>query len=158
MLFSSTFARLFMEKIYGIVVKNKVLQRGIGLMNLRKLLPAGALLMLALQPFVATAQEGYPLDGTWRGEWGQPAQTAVVVMNWDGANINGRINPGRNTINFTSAKLDAANWQVHIEAMSKEGEVIVIDGKLENIGSYKRTLTGTWTIGGTASPIVLTRE
>ena len=126
--------------------------------KLRNLLSIGGLFLLALQPVSSVAQEGYPLDGTWRGEWGPEATTAVVVMNWDGSNINGRINPGRNTINFTSAKLDAANWQVHIEAMSKEGEVIVIDGKLENIGSYNRTLTGTYTVGGVANPIVLTRE
>lgn len=104
------------------------------------------------------AQEGYPLDGTWRGEWGQQANVAVVVMNWDGVRINGRINPGRNTINFTEAVLDAANWMVHIEANTKEGELIVIDGKLENIGSYNRTITGTWVQGGVENPIVLTRE
>ncbi|MES2603758.1 MAG: hypothetical protein V4603_02410 [Pseudomonadota bacterium] len=127
-------------------------------MKLRKLLPAGCLFALASLPAISMGQEGYPLDGTWRGEGGQPPETVVVVMSWDGATINGRINPGRNTINFTSAKLDAANWQLHAEAMSKEGEVIVIDAKLENIGSYTRTLTGTWTVDGVANPIVLTRE
>jgi hypothetical protein len=104
------------------------------------------------------AQEGYPLDGTWRGEWGKDATVAVLVMNWDGKAINGRINPGRNTVNFSKASLDATNWQVHFEATNKEGQPIVIDGKLENIGSYKRTITGTWTQNGVANPIVLTRE
>ena len=110
---------------------------------------------------VAMAQEGYPLDGTWRGEWGQPGEEgtlAVVVMAWDGATINGRINPGRNTINFSSASLDPENWIVHIEATSPEGEAIAIDGKLEDIGSYNRTITGTWTIAGMENAIVLTRE
>lgn len=107
------------------------------------------------------AQEGYPLDGTWRGEWGQPGEAgtlAVVVMNWDGSTINGRINPGRNTIRFTGATLDPQNWTVHIEASGTEGEPIVIDGVLENIGSYQRTITGTWTIAGVENRIVLTRE
>jgi hypothetical protein len=120
------------------------------------MLLAGALVAVPLP-----AQEGYPLDGTWRGEWGPTGgeQTlAVVVMNWDGAMINGRINPGRNTINFTSASLNPADWTVHIEAQTREGEAIVIDGKLDELGSYHRTLTGTWTSGGVENQLVLTRE
>ena len=118
--------------------------------------------IVALFPAMfATAQEGYPLDGTWRGEYGQPGAEgtlAVVVMNWDGTTINGRINPGRNTINFTSASLNAENWTVHFEAVAPDGKPIVVDGVLENIGSYKRTITGTWKVGDVESPIVLTRE
>ena len=120
----------------------------------------GLLSAFSVAPLV-TAQEGYPLDGTWRGQWGQPggeSTLAVVVMNWDGSTINGRINPGRNTINFTTASLDAENWLVHIEALTKEGQPIVIDGKLENLGSYNRTITGTWTAAGVANQIVLARE
>lgn len=106
----------------------------------------------------ALGQEGYPLDGTWRGEWGADQTLAVVVMDWDGANINGRINPGRNTINFTSAALNATDWTVHIEAQTREGQPIVIDGKLDELGSYHRTLTGTWTQDGVAHPLTLKRE
>lgn len=131
-------------------------------MTLRFLATAVSVLLLSsILTALLRAQEGYPLDGTWRGEWGQPGQDgtlAVVVMNWDGSLINGRINPGRNTINFTKASLDATNWMVHIEAASREGALIVIDGKLENIGSYNRTITGTWTQGGVENQIVLTRE
>ncbi len=119
------------------------------------------LAIAALSPLAATAQEGYPLDGTWRGEWGPSGgeQTlAVVVMSWDGTAISGRINPGRNTINFTSAALNPADWTVHIEAQTREGETIVIDGMLNELGSYHRTLTGTWTSGGVENPLVLTRE
>ncbi|MEY4640062.1 MAG: hypothetical protein RLZZ227_56 [Pseudomonadota bacterium] len=119
------------------------------------------LALVALLPLAASAQEGYPLDGTWRGEWGQAGaeQTlAVVVMEWDGTTINGRINPGRNTINFTSASLNPGDWTLHIEAQTREGEPIVIDAVLEDIGSYHRTLTGTWTSGGVENQLVLTRE
>jgi hypothetical protein len=119
------------------------------------------LFIAALLSLSASAQEGYPLDGTWRGEWGQSGgeQTlAVVVMSWDGTMISGRINPGRNTINFTSASLNPADWAVHIEAQTREGETIVIDGKLDELGSYHRTLTGTWTSGGVENQLVLTRE
>ena len=117
--------------------------------------------LAALLPLAAGAQEGYPLDGTWRGEWGQTGgeQTlAVVVMSWDGTTINGRINPGRNTINFTSASLNPVDWSVHIEAQTREGEPIVIDGMLSELGSYHRKLTGTWTSGGVENQLVLTRE
>lgn len=126
-----------------------------------KLFKSILLFLAALLPIAAGAQEGYPLDGTWRGEWGQAGgeQTlAVVVMNWDGSTINGRINPGRNTINFTSASLNPADWSVHIEAQTREGETIVIDGVLADLGSYHRSLTGTWTSGGVESQLVLTRE
>ena len=118
-------------------------------------------LLVATLSVAAGAQEGYPLDGTWRGEWGPAGgeQTlAVVVMNWDGTTINGRINPGRNTINFTSAALDPADWSVHIEAQTREGEPIVIEAVLSELGSYHRKLTGTWTSGGVENQLVLTRE
>src|SRR5687767_4617505 len=118
-------------------------------------------IVAALSGLLAFAQEGYPLDGTWRGEYGQPGAEgtlAVVVMEWDGSVINGRINPGRNTINFTSASLNPENWTVHFEAVAADGKPIVVDGVLENIGSYTRTITGTWKVGDVESPIVLRRE
>lgn len=126
-----------------------------------KLLKTVLLAAVALLPVAAFAQEGYPLDGTWRGEWGQAGgeQTlAVVVMNWDGTKINGRINPGRNTINFTAAALNPNDWSLHIEAQTRDGEQIIIDGVLSELGSYHRKLTGTWTSAGVENQLVLTRE
>ena len=117
--------------------------------------------LAALLPLSLSAQEGYPLDGTWRGEWGQSGgegTLAVVVMGWDGTTISGRINPGRNTINFTSATLNPVDWSVHIEAQTREGEIIGIEGVLADLGSYHRTLTGTWTSGGVENQLVLARE
>ena len=119
------------------------------------------LFVSAFVPCVAVAQEGFPLDGTWRGEWGVPGgeQTmTVIVMNWDGENINGRINPGRNMIFFEEANLDAENWIVSFSSTSKQGEAISFEGDLENIGSYNRTISGTWTIAGIDNELVLTRE
>jgi hypothetical protein len=126
-----------------------------------KLFQSVLLFVVALLPLSLSAQEGYPLDGTWRGTWGQPGAEgtlAVVVMSWDGTAISGRINPGRNTINFTSATLNPADWSVHIEAQTRDGETIVIAGVLADLGSYHRTLTGTWTSGGVENQLVLTRE
>ncbi len=109
----------------------------------------------------AMGQEGFPLDGTWRGEWGVPGgeQTmAVIVMNWDGEQISGRINPGRSMIFFEEASLDAENWIVRFSSTSKEGQAITFEGVLEDIGSYNRTISGTWTIAGVDNELVLTRE
>jgi hypothetical protein len=109
---------------------------------------------------VVHAQEGFPLDGTWRGTFGPEADrtTVVIVMKWDGENINGTINPGPSSVPFTSAELEASDWTVHIEAESRDGEPIVIDAKLENIGSYNRTLTGTWNQAGTDYSFHIARE
>ena len=46
-----------------------------------------------------------------------------------------------------SRQTRSLNWTVHFEADAKDGSHIVIDGKLDNIGSYNRTITGTWTEG-----------
>ena len=107
------------------------------------------------------AQEGYPLDGTWRGFWSVPngeETLVVIVMNWDGENINGRINPGRNMVFFEDASLDPENWMVGFTSTAKTGEPIVFEGTLENIGAYDRTITGTWTIAGVENQLVLIRE
>ena len=51
--------------------------------------------VIAILPLLA--QEGHPLTGTWAGDWG-PTITQrthlTLVMNWDGKNISGTINPG----------------------------------------------------------------
>jgi len=53
-------------------------------------------------------------------------------------------------------------WAVHLEADSKDerGSTvrIIIDGKLENIGSPNRTLSGTWSRGNIKGTFKLTRQ
>jgi hypothetical protein len=116
---------------------------------------AGVLLAGAVQ-----AQEGFPLDGTWRGEWGPEGgtNTVVIVMKWDGKNVNGMINPGPNVVRFSGPVLEPSDWTVHIEARSADGQPIVIDAKLDDIGSYNRTLTGTWRQAGVAHALKMARE
>ena len=107
------------------------------------------------------AQEGFPLDGTWRGALGASADTArniVMIMKWDGQNITGMINPGPNSIAFARAALDPSDWTVRIEAEPAEGEAIVFEGTLRDIGSYNRYIEGTWTQAGEAQNFRLTRE
>jgi hypothetical protein len=94
------------------------------------------------------AQQGHPLTGTWSGDWGAtatPRKHLTVVMNWDGTNVTGLINPGPDSIRLSTVSVDYAKWTVHIEASGKDR--IVADGKLEDLGSYHRTITGTWSQG-----------
>ncbi len=119
-----------------------------------------AALCVLLLGVAAQAQEGYPLDGTWRGEWGADGakSTVVIVMKWDGQNVNGMINPGRNVVRFSSPVLEPSDWTVHIEAQDRGGQPIVIDAKLDDIGSYHRTMTGTWKQAGVDHPFNMARE
>ena len=116
-------------------------------------------------PVTAFVQEGFPLDGTWRGDWGPTPTdrtTVVLVMKWDGTNINGMINPGPDSAPFTLAVLNPDNWTVHIEAEGRDDPgnpvTIVIDGQLDDLGSYNRTLEGTWRHGDVEGNFRIARE
>ena len=109
----------------------------------------------------ALAQEGHPLSGSWHGEWHPaPGQKTPLLfyMKWDSKQIVGAINPGPNAMPLKVAMLDPEKWTVHFEADAKDGTHIVIDGKLDNIGSYNRTITGTWVQGATKGDFKLTRD
>jgi hypothetical protein len=107
------------------------------------------------------AQEGHPLTGSWHGEWHPAAGQRIpilIYLKWNSKAIEGTINPGRNAVPLKVADLDASNWTVHFEADTKDRKHIVIDGKLDNIGSYNRTITGTWTEGAVKGDFKLTRD
>jgi hypothetical protein len=111
------------------------------------------------------AQQGYPLSGTWSGDWG-PSVTQrnqiTVVMDWDGKKVSGLINPGPNSIPLAGVSLDVANWGVRIEADGKDqaGKPVHItaEGRLDDIGSYHRTIRGTWHQGEMSGDFKLTRD
>jgi hypothetical protein len=116
-------------------------------------------------PSDSSAQEGYPLDGTWRGAWGPaggPQTAVVIVMRWDGERIDGIVNPGRTSTAFSAAQLNPEDWTVHFEttvpATGGNAETVVIQGTLESLGSYHRTIAGTWTQAGVAYPFKIARE
>jgi hypothetical protein len=131
-------------------------------MRAKALVVASALASLAMTGF---AQEGHPLTGTWHGEW-SPAATQktriVMYMKWDTKNVVGTINPGPKSIPLKVANLDPDKWMVHFEADAKDPSGapvhIVADGKLDNIGSYNRTITGTWTQGAAKGDFKITRD
>jgi hypothetical protein len=103
------------------------------------------------------AQEGHPLAGTWHGEWhpaSGPAAKIVMYMKWDGQNVVGTINPGPGAIPLKVASFQG--WNVHFEADAKDH--ISADGKVENVGSYHRTISGTWSQGASKGSFKLTRD
>jgi hypothetical protein len=79
-------------------------------------------------------------------------------MKWDTKNVTGVINPGPKAVPLTVATLDAEKWTVHFEGEAKDQTHISADGKLDNIGSYNRTITGTWTQGAAKGDFKLTRD
>ena len=132
---------------------------------MRVLSRAVGLVVLLAVSVPVSAQFGHPLKGTWTGEWSPSAgkQSHVVVeMNWDGKTITGKVNPGPNGVALSKATLDASAWTVHLEADGKDaaGQAVhyVVDGKLENIGSSNRVISGTWTEGGTKGAVKLMRN
>jgi hypothetical protein len=113
----------------------------------------------------ALAQEGHPLSGTWTGDWGaSPAQRnhVTLVMSWDGEKVTGVINPGPDSSTLQSVFLDLTSWTVRIDADGKDpaGKPvrIEVEGKIEDLGSPHRRLTGKWTQGVLTGDFKVTRE
>ena len=110
------------------------------------------------------AQEGHPLTGTWSGDWG-PSLTnrthITMVMSWDGKAVTGTINPGPDAIPVNEIFLDVTNWTVRFEAGTKDASgtpTVAAEGRLEDIASYHRTITGTWRQGPAKGDFKLTRD
>jgi hypothetical protein len=132
---------------------------------MRRQLIVSSFFLAYLAIMTARAQQGHPLTGTWSGDWGPTAaqRTAItLVMNWDGKNITGIINPGPDSIAIESVYVDYANWTVRIEAGAKDssGKAMHIEaeGKLDDIGSYHRTIKGVWQQGTAKGEFRLTRD
>ena len=114
----------------------------------------------------AVAQEGHPLIGTWSGEWGPSRELqspVLIVLEWNTTTLSGIINPGYpDEAPIRVGTMDSTKWTVHLEADSRDERgnpvKVVVDGKLENIGSHSRTLTGTLIRGNIKGDFKLTRE
>jgi hypothetical protein len=121
-------------------------------------------LVVAFSVFVAVAQEGHPLTGTWSGDWGPSAAERThitMVMNWDGKSVTGTINPGPDAIPVDTIGLDVTKWTVRFDANAKNasGPVrITAEGRLDDIASAHRTISGTWQQGSTKGDFKLTRD
>ena len=126
---------------------------------------ARSVLSLAILLASAAAQEGHPLVGSWHGDRGtgpKARSDVTVVMDWDGTQISGVVNPGFESMALQNARLVPKDWSVHFEVESKDraGKVVrcLVDGKLDRLGSDQRTLAGTWVCGGVKQDFKLTRD
>jgi hypothetical protein len=119
---------------------------------------------LIVSPVVA--QQGHPLAGIWSGDWGPNANNrnpVTIELHWETTTLSGTINPGLpDAAQIRTGTLNSKNWTVRMEAEGKEENGtpfrIVIEGKIDNLGSANRTLTGTWTRNNTRNDFKLTRE
>jgi hypothetical protein len=114
---------------------------------------------------VVLGQEGHPLTGTWSGDWGPGTAKrthVTMVMAWDGKVVSGTINPGPDAIQVKAIDLNVTNWIVRFEADGKDASGaatrVAAEGRLDDIGSYHRTITGTWQQGSTKGDFKLTRD
>jgi hypothetical protein len=111
----------------------------------------------------AFAQMGYPLKGSWSGDWWLKKgdeNHILLDFDWDGKTLKGMLNPGTDNAVLQKLTLDPPTggvakamdpWLLHFEADIKDasGKMVhyVVDGKLQNIGSYNKFVTGIWAIG-----------
>ena len=130
---------------------------------MRRFPVAIALLWLAGTP--AVAQEGHPLVGSWHGDRGPNAKArtdVTLIMDWDGTQLTGLVNPGFEGMALQNAKLNPKDWTVHFEVESKDAAGMttrcMVDGKIDKLGSDTRTLTGTWVCGTAKQTFTLTRD
>jgi hypothetical protein len=133
-------------------------------MRLKRVGPVIPLICLVIAG-TALAQFGHPLKGSWSGDWGTSKENrhrVLLDLNWDGKAITGTINPGPEAVPMKTATLDSANWTVRFEADGKDGSGsaigYVIEGKLQNIGSNYRVITGTWSQGAQKGDFKVTRN
>ena len=132
---------------------------------MRTLLLASALTVIAfLVPVSAQSAlnegQGHPLKGVWLGDWGLDKTTrnpVVIEIDWDGKSLTGTINPGPDGVKFTKADLNPDTWTVHVEAAQGTTRY-VIDGKIENLGSLSRSISGAWMQGAQKGDFKITRH
>jgi len=128
----------------------------------------------------SAAQEGYPLAGTWYGDYGTGSQKhdLTVIMKWDGRTVTGIVNPGPNATPIKSAVMDitpgkpAAEgrnsttgtppiFKVHLEFDAPNGagatDHLVFEGTIQNPVAGNRRITGNWTAGGERGTFQLRR-
>ena len=122
----------------------------------------------------ALAQNGFPLKGSWSGDWwlkvGQENHI-LLDFDWDGKTLKGVLNPGTEDVVLQNLSLEPPAggvqramdpWVLHFEADVKDtsDRVIhhVVDGKLQNIGAYRKFVTGTWMAGNEKGEFKIVRN
>ena len=113
-----------------------------------------ALTLVALAAAIvlpAFAQEGHPVKGSWIGVWegnDTHGENVLVILDWDGREISGIINPGTHNIEIDSATLNPDGWVVRIEAsgQDRDGDAVnyVLEGSIMDLELPNRYIVGTW--------------
>lgn len=132
--------------------------------------------VLAVVAIAATgfAQMGYPLKGSWSGDWWlkKGEENHILLdFDWDGKTLKGVFNPGTDNVVLEKLTLDPPTggiakamdpWLLHFEADVKDasGKVVhyVVDGKLQNIGAYNKFVTGAWAVGNQKGEFKIVRN
>ncbi len=122
-----------------------------------------AIFALLLAPIFG--QEGHPLKGTWHGTFGSNAKIrtdVTMVLDWDGKQISGLVNPGPDSVKLRQATLDPSQWAAHFEfdMKDKSGAVshVVVDGKMDDVTLIRRSIIGTWKQGDVVYDFKMTRD
>lgn len=109
-----------------------------------------------LMSTVAYAQEGHPLKGSWIGEWAgneTHGDFVLLVMDWDGKNVTGVINPGTDNMTIENVDLDPSDWSVTIEAGG-----YVLEGNIQELELPSRSINGTWKNGNRSGSLAISRQ
>jgi len=104
----------------------------------------------------AIAQAGHPLKGSWIGEWSGNSdlgEFVLIVMDWNGEEVTGMINPGTDNMEIDSVELDPSDWSVEIEA-----DGYTINANIENLELASRSLSGSWSGPGGRGDFEIVRQ
>jgi hypothetical protein len=127
--------------------------------------------VIAVAAIAATAfaQMGYPLKGSWSGDWwlkkGEENHI-LLEFDWDGKTLKGVFNPGTDNVVLQKLALDPPTggvakamdpWLLHFEADVNSSHYVV-DGKLQNIGAYNKLVTGVWAVGNQKGEFKIVRN
>ena len=138
-----------------------------------KILYAVSLLAVLAVAIPVFAQMGHPLKGSWSGDWWLKKgdeNRVLLDFDWDGKTLKGMLNPGTDNVALQKITLDPPSgvakamdpWLLHFEADAKDaaGKPVhyVVDGKIQNLGSYNRSMTGTWAVGTQKGEFKVTRN
>ena len=133
-------------------------------MRSRTLTLAGIIATLTLAA-PGWSQEGHPLKGSWIGEWQgneTHAEFVLIILDWNGQEITGMINPGTDNIEITDAELDPSDWSVRIEADTEDanGRAVdyVLEGTIHDLELPNRYITGSWRSSDGSGDLEISRQ
>jgi len=143
-------------------------------MLMLKRLATALCLVTAVAAFAVTAraQEGYPMTGTWYGDYGTGAQKKdlTFVMKWDGSNATGIMNPGPGSQPITSITMDIIPGKPGARSLNNPEAAaaippvfnvkivvgdLTLEGKMLNPVGGNRSIVGTYTKGAEKGPFTI---